>query len=86
MLFGPTLFKLTPFRPVLNTMLQVRTKMKSHKASMKRFIKTGTGYKRKQAGRNHGNGRFCASSMAHLNHFVTATNKGGQIKKLEKFW
>lgn len=73
-------------KPVFSlNMLQTRTKMKSHKAAAKRFIKTGTGYKRKQAGRNHGNGGFSANSVKHLDTFVSVNNKGGHLKKLTKY-
>lgn len=58
--------------------------MKTHKAAAKRFIKTADGYKRKQAGRNHGNGGFSAPSLRHLDNFVTVLNKGGHLKKLQK--
>ncbi|ODV79442.1 uncharacterized protein CANTADRAFT_51804 [Suhomyces tanzawaensis NRRL Y-17324] len=67
------------------TLIQVRTKMKTHKAADKRFIRTGTGIKRKQAGRNHGNGGFSAPSLSHLDSFVKVGNKGGHFKKLDKF-
>lgn len=70
---------------VMNNFLQVRTKMKSHHAAAKRFIKTADGFKRKQAGRKHGNGGFTPRSLRHLDLWVPVTNKGGHLKKLEKF-
>lgn len=72
-------------KPVLNTLIQTRTKMKSHKAAAKRFIKTGTGYKRKQAGRNHGNGGFSTNSLRHLDSFVSVNTKGNHLRKLKKY-
>lgn len=72
-------------KPILNTLIQTRNKMKTHKAAAKRFIKTGTGYKRKQAGRNHGNGGFSSNSLRHLDSFVSVTDRGSQLKKLKKF-
>lgn len=71
-------------KPVIS-LIQTRTKMKTHKAAAKRFIKTGTGIKRKQAGRNHGNGGFSSSSLSHLDSFVKVSDKGGHLKKLQKF-
>lgn len=71
--------------PASKALMQVRTKMKSHNAADKRFIKTGTGIKRKQAGRNHGNGRFSASSLSHLDTFVKVGNAGGHLKKLARY-
>lgn len=73
------------FRQPVVSLLQTRTKMKTHKAAAKRFIRTGTGYKRKQAGRNHGNGGFSSNSISHLDSFVRVDNKGGHLKKLKKF-
>lgn len=73
--FGP--------RPVAN-LIQTRTKMKSRKAAAKRFIQTGDGYKRKQAGRNHGNGGFSSNTLRHLDSFVPVTDKGNHLKKLKK--
>lgn len=70
-------------KPLANV-LQMRFKMKSHKAAAKRFIKTGTGFKRKQAGRNHGNGGFSAPSLRHLDSFIPVTDKGGHLKKLKQ--
>lgn len=72
-------------RPALNTLIQTRNKMKTHKAAAKRFIKTGTGYKRKQAGRNHGNGGFSSNTLRHLDSFVSVSDKGGHLKKLKKY-
>lgn len=66
-------------------MMQVRTKMKTHHSAAKRFIKIGNGYKRKQAGRKHGNGGFSSNLLRHLDSFVPVTNKGGHLKKLKKF-
>lgn len=66
------------------TLMLVRHKMKGHKASEKRLIRTGTGIKRKQAGRNHGNGGFSPASLHHLDHFVKVTNRGGHLTKLNK--
>lgn len=66
------------------TMIQTRNKMKSHKAASKRFIKTAQGFKRKQAGRNHGNGRFSSHDLQHLDSFVKVGKKGGHLKNLEK--
>lgn len=66
-------------------LLQTRTKMKTHKAAAKRFIKTGNGYKRKQAGRNHGNGRFSSNNLSHLDSFVPVTAKAGHLKKLKQY-
>lgn len=72
--------------PKPTTMLmQCRTKMKTHKSSAKRLIRTGTGIKRKQAGRNHGNGGFSSNSLRHLDSFVPVTTKGDTLKKLDKF-
>lgn len=70
-------------KPAINTLIQTRNKMKTHKAAAKRFIKTGNGFKRKQAGRNHGNGGFSANSIRHLDSFVPVTEKGGHLKKLK---
>lgn len=72
-------------RPIANMLIQTRLKMKSHKAAAKRFIKTGNGLKRKQAGRNHGNGGFSANSIRQLDSFVPVTNKGNHLKKLQKY-
>lgn len=72
-------------KPILNMMIQTRNKMKTHKAAAKRFIKTADGFKRKQAGRNHGNGGFSSNSIRHLDSFTTVTSKGGHLKKLKKF-
>lgn len=76
------LFQRTPPSSIL---IQTRNKMKTHKAAAKRFIKTGNGYKRKQAGRNHGNGRFSTSTLSHLDSFVAVTDKGGHLKKLKQY-
>lgn len=70
-------------KPTINTLIQTRNKMKTHKAAAKRFIKTGNGFKRKQAGRNHGNGGFSANSIRQLDSFVPVTDKGGHLKKLK---
>lgn len=70
-------------KPAINTLIQTRNKMKTHKAAAKRFIKTGNGFKRKQAGRNHGNGGFSANSIRQLDSFVPVTDKGGHLKKLK---
>lgn len=70
-------------RPILNSLIQTRNKMKTNKSAAKRLIKTSDGYVRKQAGRNHGNGNFSASSLKHLNGFVPVTEKGGHLKKLK---
>ncbi|RLV84570.1 hypothetical protein JA9_000259 [Meyerozyma sp. JA9] len=72
-------------RPFANMLIQTRFKMKSHKAAAKRFIKTGHGLKRKQAGRNHGNGGFSANSIRQLDSFVPVTNKGNHLKKLQRY-
>lgn len=73
-------------RPAINILLQTRNKMKSHRAAAKRFIKTGGhGFKRKQAGRNHGNGNFSSNSLNHLDSFVRVSQKGGHLKKLRKY-
>lgn len=69
----------------MHPLLQMRFKMKSHKAAAKRFIKTGSGFKRKQAGRNHGNGNFSANSISHLDSFVPVNNKGKHLKFLKKY-
>lgn len=71
-------------RPAVNVLLHTRNKMKSHKAVAKRFIKTGTGIKRKQAGRNHGNGGFSSNSLSHLDPFVKVTAKGNHLKKITR--
>lgn len=71
-------------KPVIS-LIQTRTKMKTHKAAAKRFIKTGTGIKRKQAGRNHGNGGFSSSFLRHLDSFIKVGDRGGHLKKLQKF-
>lgn len=76
LLFGKT--------PAVNLIMQTRPKTKTCKAMAKRFIKTGSGYKRKQAGRNHGNGNFSAHSINHLDSFVAVTNKGQHLRKLKK--
>jgi len=68
--------------PVANVLIQTRNKMKSHKAAAKRFIKTGTGIKRRQAGRNHGNGGFSSNSLSHMDGFVKVTDKGNHLKKI----
>ncbi|ABN67765.1 predicted protein [Scheffersomyces stipitis CBS 6054] len=73
-------------QPIMNTLIQTRNKMKTHKAAAKRFIKTGTGIKRKQAGRNHGNGGFSANSLRHLDSFVPVGARGRHLKKLEEFF
>ncbi|KAK6462821.1 hypothetical protein DFJ63DRAFT_342425 [Scheffersomyces coipomensis] len=65
-------------------LLQTRTKMKTNKSAAKRFIKTGTGIKRKQAGRNHGNGGFSTSSLQSLDSFVSLNNKGKHLKKISE--
>ncbi|CUM64103.1 uncharacterized protein PRCAT00001694001 [Priceomyces carsonii] len=72
-------------RQAVNILIHTRNKMKSHKAAAKRFIKTGDGFKRKQVGRNHGNGGFSFNSLRHLNSFVPVTAKGGHLKKLKKY-
>lgn len=59
--------------------------MKTHHSAAKRFIKIGNGYKRKQAGRKHGNGGFSSNLLRHLDNFVPVTSKGGHLKKLKKF-
>lgn len=59
--------------------------MKTHKAAAKRFVKTGNGFKRKQAGRNHGNGRFSSNTLSHLDSFIPVTDKGGNLKKLKQY-
>lgn len=66
-----------------NFLLQTRAKSKTNKSIVKRFIKAGNGYVRKQAGRNHGNGSFCVSSLKHLNGFVPVTEKGNHLKKIK---
>lgn len=66
-------------------LMQTRTKMKTSKTIAKRFIKNAEGLKRKQAGRNHGNGGFSSRSLAHLDTWVQVTNKGGHLKKLERY-
>lgn len=66
-------------------LMQTRTKMKTHKAAAKRFVKTGNGFKRKQAGRNHGNGRFSSNTLSHLDSFIPVTDKGGNLKKLKQY-
>lgn len=71
--------------PVQTVLIQTRNKMKTHKAAAKRFIKTGTGIKRKQAGRNHGNGGFSTNTLHHLDGFVKVSDKGQHLKKLSKF-
>ncbi|OBA23578.1 hypothetical protein METBIDRAFT_36097 [Metschnikowia bicuspidata var. bicuspidata NRRL YB-4993] len=71
-------------RPAVSLLIQTRNKTKTCKAMAKRFIKTGSGYKRKQAGRNHGNGNFSAHSIRHLDSYVAVTNKGLHLKKLKK--
>ncbi|AOW25795.1 ribosomal protein L35 [Candida albicans L26] len=65
----------------VNLLVQTRTKMKSHKAAANRFIKRASGLKRKQAGVNHGNGRFSYSALKGLRGFVEVSNKGGHLKK-----
>lgn len=72
-------------KPALNILLQTRNKMRSHKSSAKRFIRTGTGLKRKQAGRNHGNSKFSANAIRHLDSFIPVSDKAGHKKKLMKF-
>lgn len=59
----------------VNLLVQTRTKMKSHKAAANRFIKRASGLKRKQAGVNHGNGRFSYSALKGLRGFVEVSNK-----------
>lgn len=71
-------------KPAVNVLIQTRNKMKSHKAVAKRFIKTGTGIKRRQAGRNHGNGGFSASSLCHLDGYQKVTEKGNHLKKITR--
>ncbi|CAN3375486.1 hypothetical protein DIURU_005225 [Diutina rugosa] len=71
--------------PVQMMLMQTRTKMKTHKAAAKRFIKTGTGIKRKQAGRNHGNGGFSANTLHHLDGFVKISNRGQHLKKIGRY-
>ncbi|CAN3360852.1 hypothetical protein DICA3_F07734 [Diutina catenulata] len=71
--------------PVSTILMQTRNKMKTHKAAAKRFIKTGTGIKRRSAGRNHGNGGFSSHSLSHLDGFVKINNKGQHLKKIGKF-
>lgn len=84
-IFGATGRAIFGQKPALNVLLQTRTKMKTHKAAAKRFIKTGDGYKRKQAGRNHGNGNFSANSISHLDSFVKVTDKGNHLKHLKRY-
>lgn len=64
---------------------QKRFAVRVHKALAKRFIKRGSGYKRKQSGRNHGNGNFSHNSLRHLDKWVAVTKEGGHLKKLRKF-
>ncbi|KAG7195168.1 uncharacterized protein KQ657_003692 [Scheffersomyces spartinae] len=71
-------------RPAVQMLMQLRSKSRIHKAAAKRFVKAGEGFKRRQAGRNHGNGGFSASSMSHLNGYVRVDNKGGHVSKLKK--
>ncbi|GEQ69374.1 hypothetical protein JCM33374_g3045 [Metschnikowia sp. JCM 33374] len=71
-------------RPFVSFLIQTRTKTKTCKAMAKRFIKTGNGYKRKQAGRNHGNGNFSSHAINHLDSFVAVTNKGQHLRKVKK--
>ncbi|KAK6199578.1 uncharacterized protein RJT21DRAFT_48075 [Scheffersomyces amazonensis] len=66
----------------VTVLLQTRFKSKTNHSIAKRFIKTGTGIKRKQAGRNHGNGGFSTRSLQHLDKFVSVTNKDKQLKKV----
>lgn len=63
-------------------LMQTRNKMKTNKTAAKRFVKIGDGYKRKQAGRNHGNGRFSSNSLRHLDSFTKVDNHGQHLKKL----
>lgn len=71
-------------QPAAQMLMQLRNKSRIHKAAAKRFVKAGEGYKRRQAGRNHGNGGFSASSMSHLNGYVRVDNRGGHVSKLKK--
>ncbi|CAK7897368.1 hypothetical protein CAAN1_04S02828 [[Candida] anglica] len=71
-------------QPAFTSMMQVRHKMKSHKGSVKRFILTGTGIKRKRASRNHGNGGWGPRSLSALDGFTKVTTKGGHLAKLVK--
>lgn len=71
-------------QPVNSALMQVRTKMKSHKGAAKRFIITGTGIKRKCASRNHGNGGWSQNYLASMDGFSKVTNKGGHLAKLQK--
>ncbi|WPK27109.1 hypothetical protein PUMCH_004482 [Australozyma saopauloensis] len=70
-------------RPILNTLIQTRNKMKTNKSAAKRLVQISSGYVRKQAGRNHGNGNFSASSLKHLDGWVPVTKKGGHLKKIK---
>lgn len=70
-------------RPVLNTLIQTRNKMKTNKSVAKRLIKTADGYVRKQAGRNHGNGNFSSTSLKHLSYWVPVTAKGNHLRKIK---
>ncbi|RLV90772.1 hypothetical protein JA1_004332 [Spathaspora sp. JA1] len=72
-------------KPIINTLLQTRTKMKSHKGIRARFIKTASGLKRKKAGRNHGNGRFANSELKPLNGYFEVEGKK-DLKKLLKYF
>lgn len=74
------------FASFMSNQIQVRTKMKSNKSLSKRFVKVAHGFKRKQMGRNHGNGRFSANSLRHLDSFVPVTSNGRHIKKISKFF
>ncbi|SCU80359.1 LAMI_0B01970g1_1 [Lachancea mirantina] len=46
--------------------VQVRTLMKTHKGTAKRWRKTSTSFKRGKAGRNHGNAGWSRSSLKSL--------------------
>lgn len=76
-------FKSTLFQKCINpNLLQIRTKMKSHKAITSRIIKRTSGLKRKHAGLNHGLGRFSTPSLKHLRGMTTVKKEGGYLKKM----
>ncbi|WLF77620.1 hypothetical protein PVL30_001336 [Lodderomyces elongisporus] len=61
-----------------NNFTPVRFKygMKSRGALSNRIIRTSSGgLVRKKCGTNHGNGRFCVSSLKHLRKVVPITQK-----------
>ncbi|KAM9940031.1 hypothetical protein OXX80_000483 [Metschnikowia pulcherrima] len=83
-IFGTTAKIMFGQKSAVSQLIQTRMKTKTCKAMAKRFIKTGNGFKRKQAGRNHGNGNFSSHAINHLDSYVPVTNKGLHLRKIKK--